>query len=74
MATLDPIVIPELEEIARNYEPRQRPWGEDEDAVLRKYYNRVPIESLVKYFKRTQCSIQSHANVIGITNKKGSEK
>ena len=41
------IVIPELEEIMERHEPRQ-PWTHEEDEILFKYYNKVPIADLAK--------------------------
>jgi hypothetical protein len=67
------IVIPELEEAARIYKP-MRLWSEKDNAILRKYYNRVPTSRLGGYLKRSVTSMQQHAVVIGITTEKKGAK
>jgi hypothetical protein len=64
------IIIPELEEAARNYVPKYRPWLKEEDEILQQYYNHVSPETLVKYFGRSKHSIRSHACDLGLAGKK----
>ena len=69
---LDEIVIPELEEAPL---PRYIPWSAKEEAILRKYYGRVPISRLAQYFdqhmpiKRSRSAIASKAKRMGIANR-----
>jgi hypothetical protein len=52
------IVIPELEEIASDYRPRNTPWTEREMEILRRYYKRVPSADLLRFLPgRTMASI-----------------
>lgn len=60
------IIIPELEEISKNYIPRG--FSEDEKAIIMKYYNRVPIDVLLKYLPgRDKFSVQRMASKLGAT-------
>ena len=61
----------ELEEIAKTYTPKYRPWTEKEDEMLRRYYGRVPLTMLVKKLDRTKNSITGYAAKIGIAGSKG---
>lgn len=45
----DDIIIPELDEIMKTYIPQSQLWNEKEVKILKKYYNNVPKEKLLKY-------------------------
>jgi hypothetical protein len=60
------IIIPELEEAARVYVPKYRDWSEEDLAILRTYYKRVPTARLATYLKRSVNSVQQVAARIGI--------
>jgi hypothetical protein len=74
MRTSDPdtIVIPELEEAMQTHHSRD--WSLKEEAILKKYYNRVPIALLLKHLPgRSHGCIRSKAQHMEITSpKKGS--
>lgn len=63
------IVIPELEEAACRYQPRQS-WTEKEVAVMKKYYGRVPITQLAAYLHRSVNAIHNRAAAFGMTERK----
>jgi len=67
--TENEIIIPELEEAARNYIPKYRSWTEKEIAIVKKYYGKVPIGQLAKHLKRSIYSIQQTAAAHGISAK-----
>jgi hypothetical protein len=68
------IVIPELEEAARYFVPKQRDYSPTELATIKKYYLRVPTPKLAAYLKRSVTGIQQQACRLGITGrKKGGE-
>lgn len=50
-----------LDEMAKNYSPRNRPWDSDEVEVLRKYYKKVPISKIAEKLGR---SVHSCANKV----------
>lgn len=51
-------VIPELEQLSIS-SIMKRDWSPDEDDTLTRYYNRVPIETLMKYLPgRTEGAIR----------------
>ncbi|MCE5190933.1 MAG: SANT/Myb domain-containing protein [Actinomycetia bacterium] len=45
----DALIVPELEAMLGTYHPRNVPWTKAEDEILRRYYNRVPIDALMKH-------------------------
>jgi len=51
-----------LDKLAESYVPRNKPWTDDEVAVLKKYYGRVPIDELAKAMGRSKTSLQTKAN------------
>ena len=55
------IVIPELEEAVKSYRPYKYSWTPDEIAVLKRYYNWVPLQRLIEYFHRSGPSIHAKA-------------
>lgn len=60
------IVIPELEEVYGQVDFRH--WNEEEEAILDKYYGKVPFRILIKYFPdRTPNAVRCKARAIGIT-------
>ena len=61
------VSVPELDALTDGYKPRYRDWTPDEEEILRTYYNRVPIEALVKHLDRTKNSIYTKASVLGLT-------
>jgi hypothetical protein len=65
----DTILIPELEEAMQNHHTRD--WSLNEEAILRKYYNRVPISMLQKHLPgRSHGCIRSKAQHMMITTPK----
>lgn len=59
----DDIVIDELEEEARTYKPMHTPWTEREDVIIRKYYNKVNIQTLARHLPgRSITSIRGRAS------------
>ena len=68
------IIIPELEEAARKYVPKQRDYTDKELATIRKYYMRVPTAKLAGYLKRSLTGIHQQAVRLGLSGRKrGSE-
>ena len=60
------IVIPELEEMAKNHVAHY--WSEKHDKILTTYYNKVPIRSLAKHCGgRSVQACQQRAYVLGLT-------
>jgi len=51
----------ELSKLVGDYHHRNRPWNPHEDALIAKYYRRVPLTKLAKTLGRTTHSIRSHA-------------
>lgn len=68
------IIVPELEEAARIYVPKQRDWTDEEKATVREYYGRVPIQKLAGYLKRSTTGIQQMAVRLGISKSTGGAK
>ena len=64
------VVVPELEKIAKTYAPRHNFWTSYEEAVLRKYYGKVPIEALVRFYNRTENAIYHQARKLGMVESK----
>jgi len=64
------IVIPELEEAARHFTPKNRDYTENEIATIKKYYGRVPTAKLAHYLKRSVTGIQQQAVRLGISRSK----
>ena len=63
------IFIPELEEEAERYSPRE--WSPEEMAIVLKYYNRVSITSLMKHLpNKTKIAIQNYASQNGLTRRR----
>ena len=57
-------VIPELEELSKNTVMR-REWDPEEIDTLTRYYNRVPLEQLMKYLPgRTEAAIRVRISLI----------
>ena len=64
-------VIPELEQLTRSA-VMKRDWLPDEDDTLTRYYNRVPVETLMKYLPgRTEGAIRVRISLM--KNKKLTE-
>jgi len=62
------LIIPELEEALQNYKPRE--WTAEEDAIMEKYYGRVPRDLLLKHLPgREWHQIQNKASREGLTNR-----
>ncbi len=61
------IVIDELEAAMVNYNPPGRPWSEADNAILRKYYGKVPIAKLARYLKRGTSATSKKAQDLGLT-------
>lgn len=60
------INIPELDELYGQVD--FKPWDEDSEAILRKYYNHVPFRILMKYFPdRTHNAVRCKVRSLGIT-------
>jgi predicted Zn-dependent protease len=58
------LIIPELEEIAKN-DPGYRLWSDHEVRILRSYYGRIPTRKLAEYLNRTVGSVQIKARMLG---------
>ena len=64
------IEIPELEALVGEYAPRNRLWSEEEDAILRTYYGRVPPEAIAEVLAkmyppgRTATAVKSRGGII----------
>ena len=65
MHTPDPIIIPELEEAMANFKPRCG-WTENEIAILKRYYGKVPMSALSAQLHRSIDSIHKYAQMHGI--------
>jgi len=52
----------ELEEMAREYKPRNKHWTAEECAVLDEFFGRVPLPLLAKKLGRTPDSVRVYAN------------
>jgi len=64
-------IIPELEQISKSA-VMKREWTSDEDDTLTRYYNRVPIETLMKHLPgRTEGAIRVRISLM--KNKKITE-
>lgn len=66
----DTIIIPELEEAMRNYQPHYRPWTLEEEAIMRKYFGKVQPKVLAGHLHRSKYSIDSKAAIMGLTGRK----
>ena len=53
-----------LDKLAESYVPRSKPWTDDEVAVLKKYYGRVPIDKLAETLGRSMMSAQRKASML----------
>ena len=51
----------ELEQLAREHQPRNKPWSQHESELVRKYYRRVPLMKLARMLDRTSDSVQNYA-------------
>ena len=59
------IVIPELDEIMKTYR-HTTPWTNREEAIVKKYFRRVPDTKLALTLKRTTRSIIHKAAALGV--------
>jgi hypothetical protein len=59
------IVIPELEEAAARYRPHKFSWSDRDIAILKKYYGRVPVQSLESTLHRQTTKIHEKAIELG---------
>ena len=55
--------LAELEQAAKSYRQKNRPWEPDEIEAVRRYYKRVPIDLLCKKLARTERAIQLKARL-----------
>lgn len=69
MRTADTIVIPELEEAMARYQPHKFAWSDNDIAILKKYYGRVPVTLLETYLHRNSGKI--HEKVIELGGERG---
>jgi len=69
--TAGTVGVPDLDAIAKDYQPRNKPWESDEEAVMKRYYNRVPVEALMKQFGRSHGSICCKAQMMGLMRREG---
>jgi len=69
MRTHDTIIIPELEEAMERYQPHKLTWSDKDNAILKRYYGRVPISSLESTLHRNSKTI--HDQVVKLGGKKG---
>jgi len=66
----EPIRVPGLDVlIAEGCQPRNRPWTERDEGVLREYYGRVPAAALARELGRTPSAVQNKANGMGLSAK-----
>jgi hypothetical protein len=66
--TENEIIIPELEEAMERFNPRA--WTPEEEAILKKYYKRVPTKDLLKYLPRkTENAIYTKAGRMGLVER-----
>lgn len=61
------LVIPELEEMAKDYTPKS--WTDKQVKTLALYYNRVPIRSLAKHIGKTPTACQCKAQALGLAGR-----
>lgn len=59
------IRIPELDEAAKIYKP-YRFWSEDDQAILRQYWRKVPLQNLARYLNRSVHSVELQAERLGL--------
>ena len=55
------VVVPELEALMGNTTMRKY-WTAEDEAIVRKYYGKVPTEKLAKQIGRTLEAVQNKAN------------
>ena len=68
----DEIAIEELEELLKhgNASLMKLPWTPEEDAVLMKYYNKVPVRLIAQHIEgRTINAVQNRAVRLGLTGR-----
>ena len=63
----DTIIIPELEEAMERYQPHKLTWSDKDNAILKRYYCRVPITSLEQILRRNSKTIHDQAIRLGGT-------
>ena len=61
----DTIEIPELEEAMARFQPHKKDWSDRDIAILKKYYGRVPIQSLESTLHRQTVKIHEKAIELG---------
>jgi hypothetical protein len=62
---MNEIIIPELEQAAENYRPRGQ-WSDDEIAILKRYYGRVPITKLRDHVRHSVDACHRMAKELGL--------
>jgi hypothetical protein len=67
MRSDETILIPELEEAMERYQPHKTTWSDKDNAILKRYYCRVPITSLESTFHRGSKMIHNQAVRLGGT-------
>jgi hypothetical protein len=55
------VVVPELEALMGSHTTRKY-WTAEDEAIVRKYYGKVPTEKLAKQIGRTIEAVQNKAN------------
>ena len=58
------ITIPELESLAKEYQPRNRFWTDAEIETLRAYYGRVEPRALAEHLGRSAESVRNKARAL----------
>ena len=61
------IIIPDLEEAMERYQPHKLTWSDKDNAILKRYYCRVPITSLEQILRRNSKTIHDQAVRLGGT-------
>ena len=67
MRSDETILIPELEEAMERYQPHKTTWSDKDNAILKRYYGRVPISSLESTLHRNSKTIHDQAIRLGGT-------
>ena len=60
------IVVPELEELISDFNPRNKPWTPEEIAILKKYYLKINTKKLCDYLGRGRDSVYNKAQALGL--------
>lgn len=65
------VVIQELEDAAKRYQPRGKPWTQEESDILERYYPILPTIEVARYLGRSSDSVHAKAAKMGLKKNKG---